>query len=99
MWDKNYDFLKNMQKEEVQELKKSLKDEHYDEDKRVEVKKYIQTFKNKEKSKAENDKEKQKRKLEKEENIKRMAQGKNPFYMKKCNLIIIFISITNIAKH
>lgn len=84
-----------MQQKEVQTLKKSLKNVE-DEDKKKEMKEYIQAFKNKETNKAIKDKEVSKLQQQKAENIKRMKEGKNPYYMKKCKFS--HIPICNSAK-
>jgi len=82
LWDKNYDFLKDIQKEEIKNLQKTVK-QVKDDDQRTEIRKHIQAFKNKETSKIVQEQQAQKRQQEKADNIKRLAEGKNPFYMKK----------------
>jgi len=64
-------------------LKKSLETET-DEERKYKIIKHLQSFKNKEKSDAVKEKEIEKRRQQKADNVKRLKEGKNPFYMKKC---------------
>jgi hypothetical protein len=77
--------LKEIQQDEAKELAKTLKTVENDDEKK-EIKKYLQKLKNKTKSDAENEKLRLKRRQEIQENKKRLAEGKNPFYVKKCKL-------------
>jgi len=83
VWKSNYQFITEMQDNETKDLKEKLKDNVFDKDKEKEVRKHLQKVREKEKSEVLKKKEKDKQKLEREENIKRLKEGKKPYYMKK----------------
>jgi len=80
-WNTDYGFLRDLQKKEAEEYKKKLKTVD-DEGKQQELKKFIQRVNDKEKALAAKEKESKRQKQDKEENRKRVAEGKKPFYMK-----------------
>ncbi|ODM94973.1 Ribosomal RNA processing protein 36 [Orchesella cincta] len=77
-----YNFLRDLQKTEAEHLKKNMKTVD-DNDKKREIRKFIQKVSDKEKAIVAKEKE-DKRDLQlKEENKKRLEEGKRPFFVKK----------------
>lgn len=86
LWNEHYSFIRDIQKEEAADLKKKLKTVD-DREKKREIRKFVQRVTDKEKAVAVKEKEAKRRLQDKEENRKRVAEGKRPFYMKKCKSI------------
>ncbi|CAL8135543.1 unnamed protein product [Orchesella dallaii] len=81
-WNTEYNFLRDLQKTEAEHLRANLKKVD-DNDKKREIRKFIQKVSDKEKAIVVKEKEAQKRLQHKEENKKRLEEGKRPFYVKK----------------
>lgn len=89
IWNTEYSFIRDIQKTEAEDLKTKIKTVD-DKTTKKEMRKFIQRVTDKEKSIEVKQREEQKKKLDKEENKKRVAEGKRPFYVKKCKFSTVF---------